>query len=395
MGSFGVELTRLMKARGISVRKLAALSGYSHGHISDLKSGRRNPSLEAARDLDDALDGEGSLREAVTSGKPADVRPHNNIDDEHQARLAHVLKHPQHADLVAVALLREDIHQLDERYDGAPASALIAEAGRCVAQVEFLTAHAGRSDVRRELHGAAAEAAILMGQLVWDASQRRAQDAATTYLQQAVHAARHRGDHIYEGLALLRCSMVDLYGRKDPRAGLRLAQQAVDTSGSDSTVLTALATLHTAEAHAMQGHRSDCEKALGRAETHFRQIGVDDPVIDLYSSTQFGRMAGSCYLFLGDATRAASVLEQTEHTLRDGSKAEAVVLGNLTLARIRLGCLDEAVATLHKALDVIEVNWGGGGLNIAFAAGRELRRWQDVTAVRDVRDRLLGLMAEA
>jgi hypothetical protein len=81
--------------------------------------------------------------------------------------------------------------------------------------------------------------------------------------------------------------------------------------------------------------------------------------------------------------------------LHDRSKSQAIVLGNLTLACIRQGNLDEATARLHEAIDVIELSWGGGGLNIVFGAGRELRSWRHLPVVHDVYDRLLSLMAAA
>jgi transcriptional regulator with XRE-family HTH domain len=55
MSDFGEELTRWMAARQVGVRELARRSGYSHGHICDLRSRRKRPSPEAAQDLDDAL----------------------------------------------------------------------------------------------------------------------------------------------------------------------------------------------------------------------------------------------------------------------------------------------------------------------------------------------------
>jgi hypothetical protein len=55
---------------------------------------------------------------------------------------------------------------------------LIPEAAQCLGQVVFLRMHARRPYVRHELHEAEAEAATLMGQLVWDASQRRDHDTA-------------------------------------------------------------------------------------------------------------------------------------------------------------------------------------------------------------------------
>ena len=44
-------------------------------------------------------------------------------------------------------------------------------------------------------------------------------------------------------------------------------------------------------------------------------------------------------------------------------------------------------------MDVIEQNWGGGGLNIVFGAGKELRPQRGLPIVQDVLDRMLTLMA--
>jgi len=85
----------------------------------------------------------------------------------------------------------------------------------------------------------------------------------------------------------------------------------------------------------MLGHQRDCEHALRRAETHFAQIDSADAAFDLFSPTQHGRLAGSCYLFLGDPKRAESILTRIAEALGDRSKPLAIVLGNLTLASIR------------------------------------------------------------
>jgi hypothetical protein len=98
---------------------------------------------------------------------------------------------------------------------------------------------------------------------------------------------------------------------------------------------------------------------------------------------------------LGRPQRAQPILGRTAEALRDRSKSQAIVLGNLALAWIRQGKLDEATAVLHRAIDVVETTWGGGGLNIVFGAGRELRPWRHVATVQDVYDRLLTLIAAA
>ena len=142
----------------------------------------------------------------------------------------------------------------------------------------------------------------------------------------------------------------------------------------------------------MLGDLAPCEAALAVADVQLGRVDETDVAVQLYSVTQFGRMAGSCYLFLEDTRRAQGLLEETAASLSDHSKSQAIVLGNLALALIRQGNLDEAAGRLNEAMDVIELNWGGGGLNIIFGAGRELRPWRTVPVVQDVYDRLLTLM---
>ena len=376
------------KALGYSQEQLAEYVRVERSTIARWESGETAPqpwfrpkvarALQLSLEQLDELLAEGSLTNACVA-----------------ERLDFALKHPTSVDLVTVAQLRRHVQQLDERYDRAPSTSLLAEAGQCLGRVGFLSAYATSGRVRRELYAVEAEAATLMGQLVWDASQRRDHATAHMYLDQAVIAAREFPDPVAEGLALLRKSFVALYGQHDPCAGLALTTQTAETTTGTSHVLTGLATLHAAEAHAMLGQQRSCEQALTRAEAHFDQIDPTDAAIDLFSPTQFGRLAGSCYLFLKDAKRAQPILEETARSLHDRSKSQAIVLGNLTLACIRQGNLDEATARLHEAIDVIELTWSGGGLNIVFGAGRELRPWRHVPVVQDVYDRLLSLMAAA
>ena len=137
----------------------------------------------------------------------------------------------------------------------------------------------------------------------------------------------------------------------------------------------------------------ECRHALQAASAQFGRIQSGDPAIELFSPSQPGRLAGSCYLFLHDAKRAAGILEQAAQALHDQSKSQAVVLGNLALAHIRLGALDAAVARLNLAIDVTERNRGGGGMTIICSAGRQLRRWRDSAEVQDICDRIMALMA--
>jgi transcriptional regulator with XRE-family HTH domain len=230
-------------------------------------------------------------------------------DSEVEQRLDFAFKHPSSADLVTVAHLRNQVDQLDERYDREPSTALLADAGRYLGLVRFLAMHAANGRVRRDLCGLEAAAATLMGQFVWDASQRRDNATAHLYLDQAARAARQVRDSVAEGLALLRKTIVVLHGEREPRTGLCLAERTAETTTQSSDVVTGLALLHAAEAHAMLGAQGACEAALAEADTRFGRVDSTDAAIDLFSPSQFGRMAGSCYLFLEEYRRAQSLLE--------------------------------------------------------------------------------------
>jgi len=366
--------------------------------VARWETGRRIPTpywraylAAALRIPPSSLNKAAAFTRALRAGTAGDSqRAEPSPSDE---RLRYVLAHPGSVDLVSVAYLREHIRRLDERYDRVPSTALIPEAGQYLGQIVFLSAHVRRGYVRRELHAAEAEAATLMGQLVWDASQRRDHDTAVAYFDQAIAAARQRGDKPAEGLPMLRKSFVALYGWRNPKVGLALTEHAARTTATASPVLTGLATLHAAEAHAMLGGRRDCKRELDATDAQFGQIQAGDPATELFSPTQPGPLAGSCYLFLHDAKTAVALLEQTTRALQDQSKSQGVVLGNLALAHIRQGDREAAVARLHEAIDVTEQNRGGGGLNVICGAGRELRRWRGSAEVQDVYDRIKALMA--
>jgi transcriptional regulator with XRE-family HTH domain len=373
------------KSVGLSQEGLAEALGVDRSTVVRWEAGETEPQPWLRPRLARVL----AVSTEELSGLLAAVGAPGHEDSD---RLRFALEHPDSADLVTVAALRREVEELDEQYVHVPSVTLLAPAGQCLGQVRFLSSHATKSRVRRELLGLEAEAAILMGQLVWDASQRRDHASARMYLDEAIVAAGQVRDRVAEGLALLRRAMISLYGEGDPTAGLGEAQAAAEASSRASDVLVALATLHVAEAHAMDGDRGPCEAALSAADASLGRVDAADAAFELYSEAQAGRMAGSCYLALSDSRRAQGLLEDTAAIMSDQSKAQAVVLGNLALALIRQGKLDEAAGRLHQAMDVIQLNWGAGGLSLIFSAGRELRPWRSEPAVQDVHDRLLTLM---
>jgi hypothetical protein len=112
----------------------------------------------------------------------------------------------------------------------------------------------------------------------------------------------------------------------------------------------------------------------------------------LLCADRLGRIQGPCYLALGDSAKAGSILKGTARRLQGRHKSKAIILGNLALAHVRQRDLEQAATVLHRAIDLLEVSRGGGGLNVVSAAIRELRPWRSEPVVQDVHERLLALM---
>jgi hypothetical protein len=260
-------------------------------------------------------------------------------------------------------------------------------------QVKLLRQNAKDGRVRQALCGVEAEAATFMGLLVLDASQRRDHSAPLAYLDEAFAAARQVRDPSIEAYATLRKSFVALYGEKDTKKGVTLAEEVAAVAHQSSASLTGLAWLHVAEGHAMMEELTACEQALAKAENQFDRVHLDDVGAEYYTANEFNRLSGSCYLFLNQPKRAEPILRKAAKALEAKKKSQAIVYGNLTLSLIRQHKLDEAGAAMHRTIDAVELTRGGGGLTVAFAAGRELRQWQQEPWVQDVQDRLLALIA--
>jgi hypothetical protein len=145
-------------------------------------------------------------------------------DPEAAARLDYVMQHPRSVDMAAATHLHEQAQSLAKQYDLAASTSLLPAAGESIGQVTFLGEQAPDGPVLRELQATEAQLATLMGQLVWDASQRRDHATAVAYYDQAIAAADHAGETTAEAYARLRKSYVALYGEQEPQAGLRLAR---------------------------------------------------------------------------------------------------------------------------------------------------------------------------
>lgn len=380
----GGKRSRLVARRedlGMTQAELAEVAGLAVSTVARIERSEANPTGHSRRRYAAALNLDlatfTQLLDDVGDGEPDDRSPA-------------VGRHG----VVAVARLRERVLDLDARYQRTPPAALLADAASCQGEATALR-RGTRGRAARDLSVLDGECSILVGQLVWDASQRTAHREACAHFQRAAVAARSVGDRSTESLALLREAIVFLYGKRDPQVGGALAHRAVDTVGGSSHALAGLGILHVAEAHAMMRERAVCEAALGTAEARFEMTRDDDPAIDMVSPTTFGRLAGSCYLTLGDSARAESILRTTAAGFSEPSKPQAIVLGNLALAYTAQANIDAAATAFHDAIDVIELTRGAGGLTIVGRIASELAPWATMPSVRDARERLFTVLRAA
>ncbi|MDQ0776320.1 transcriptional regulator with XRE-family HTH domain [Streptomyces aurantiacus] len=386
MATKRIQLVQRRKAAGFTQEGLAEYLDVERSTVGRWESGETEPQVWLRPKLARALNTSNEELQAAL----ADVAV---IQTPQSERMTYALQNPASADLMVVAYLHERLRQLDESYDKASSTGLLGPAGQVHGQVKFLRENAGNARVRRALYEVEADSATLMGQLVWDVSQRRDHQAPLSYFQEAVDAARHVRDPSIEAYATLRMSYVALYGEKNPMRGVMLAQQAAEVAQLASPSLTGLSLLHVAEGYAMTGATTECEAALRKAEDQFDRVHTDDVAAPYYTVNEYNRLAGSCYLFLGLPERAEPILRMTTRALAGKKKSQAIALGNLTLALIQQRKLDEAASAMHRTIDAVELTRGGGGLNLAFSAGRELRQWRQEPWAQEINDRLLALMA--
>lgn len=384
-------LAAARKAAGFSQERLAELLGVERSTVTRWERADTEPQPWLRPKLARVLGvDQGRLATLLSEVETTEYAPSTD-------HLLAVLAGRHRVDVATAHRLHDRVRALASAYETQPSTSLLADASETHAYLTILLSGASDETAVAALREAVTASAALLGQLTWDASGRRDGAATMKFCEQAIATAQASGDPVSEANAKLRIGFVHLYGdqeRRDPRRGQSAAEAASDACQTTSPAVAGLASLHVAEALAMQNEYRQTEQALGAAERYFGRVSADDVGLEHFSASQYGRLSGSCYLSLNNPGRAQEILQQTEQALLDRPKSRSLVLGNLALSFIRQRDLDGATSTLHRAIDLVEETRGSGGMSVVFAAGRELYPWRHEPAVQDVTDRLLALMAK-
>jgi hypothetical protein len=312
-----------------------------------------------------------------------------------QERFAWVLKHPRSVDLQSVAYLRAQALDLIKQNEAmASSTSLLPQAAEQVEQVTLLREHAPLGRVRQELYRVEAQAATLMGRLVWDVSGQRDHATAARYYDQAIAAA----SNVKEGWAEAFPRMFQRFnpvaaGTMDLRTGLELAKRASTRAQDGSShIIAGWSLAFTPDVHALLGEERKAKLALDRADVHLSKAAAGDPMFGVFAREQLGGFVGACHLHFRDPRGAQVALRESAQRLGAGKeKHKSVILGDISTTLILQGEPEQASAVLHQAIDLVELTGSAAGKRRAFAAGRQLGSWRNEPFVQEVQDRLLAL----
>src|ERR1035441_2365406 len=306
MSDFGEELTRRMQAPKVGVRELARRTGYSHGHISDLRSGRKHPSPEAAQDLDDALKAGGALmalvnRRQVLAGAAAIAAAPllGTLDAE---RLAWAHRHPPRIDAAVVESLAACLAAQRRAEDSVGPRAVMRPVLAQLAEIEDLVRHA-RGPLRPALVEVAQQWAQYGAYLHRDAGNSQGDRAL---LSQALEWAGEIGDRTMAATVFVQRGNMAL-AAGELGTGIGPAQAAQRGRTGDAGPRADGAALE-ARGRAQAGDAAAAERKLGDAAELAGQLterAQDRPWLYWMSPQYFQCARGATLSLLADDPRYA------------------------------------------------------------------------------------------
>ncbi|MFF8556757.1 tetratricopeptide repeat protein [Streptomyces sp. NPDC015501] len=255
-----------------------------------------------------------------------------------------------------VSAVEEAVRQIRLLDDRRGADGLYRRAARPLrAAYELLDAGTtARQATSDRLHAGAGELAISVGWLAHDSGRL---DDARSHYAEALATARLAGDAGLEAHAFCNTSFLARDAGR-PREAVRAAEaglRAARTLGSPR--LVALLALREAGGRAGLGDRAGCDRAIGRARSAFEQgpAAGDPEWMSFFREAELELLEAQCWSALGDWSRAA------RHGRRATALQDAHFTRNLALYRAQLtadlaraGRVDEAAATGHQVLDLLD-----------------------------------------
>lgn len=415
METFGQAARRLRGARPL--RDVAREAYLDPGYLSKIENGKKQPTVEAARKLEQALAVDGELV-ALLGPRPwrLDGGLWRPADAERlAAELAHATPSAETAiELAHLWLIAEPPQVTTLRAGRRIGETTVAEAEKRVHKLRLLDDHVGGTEthamVTRELEatgvllrdGAYSEAVgrrllVAVGELAqlagWTLSDAGRHARAEQIYLLGVRAA-HAGGDIAGAANNLSSLAYQVANVGDPREAETLARSAYAGARHAATATTrALLAERVAWAAARAGETSAADRALGRVEAEYSdRRPADDPIWTYWlSDEEIQIMAGRVWTQLRRPLRAVPILERATARYTDETGREtALYLTWLAESLIDAREPERAAAQALQALQLSRQAGSARADDRVTLLGRRLREHRGVADVDVFLDALAG-----
>jgi hypothetical protein len=403
---FGGELSRWMDLRATGVRELARRAGYSPGHISDLRTGRRAPSVDVARDLDDALSAGGALQaiavrrggmpcESGGPGVPKDSADQPGLGLE-PWQLADTLTRSS-VSMTAVSFMEESVTSLAARYPFTPPAGLSPGVQVMLRAVNDALARSQPLAVRTRCVRLAGILSGIAGQIADDNGRP---DTSAAWFGAALVAAQETADPDLAAWTLALRS-IGCHFRGEYRLAADLLDRATATSSSSTPRRQAWLAALSARSHAAIAAESGSTvqgsaavmRVLDDARGRLQAAGPSSDT-DFFDGPRLTGMAGSALMILGD-TRAAEELIAEALAARSASDVKGIALLTLDLAECAAadGDPEHAASLAGRAISMAGSDIVLPVMTRAAAVHQALQPWSGARAVLELGGQLADMRA--
>lgn len=362
-----------MDARGTGVRALARRSGYSHGYVSQLRNGARLPSPDAAKDLDDALEADGAIRQAARKAAVAAGREKGPVmrDEMQDGPVAPEL----------VEYFREQLpgHYKADMFLG-PRHLLPTVQPQ--AELIIRLAKVADAAVRRDLLNIGTAYAALVGWLYQDAGDLK---LSAHWRDVTLGLAHRSSDPQLISYALTNKAMLAL-DFDDGHAVLDFAQAALADEDRLCAKARVLALQHQAHGFSMLRDRATADRLLDVADTI--TVRVDDDYlwgnacrrtpayVEVQRATCYGRTGR-----IQDAAAAADLWDQILGSMPESARRDnAVFHARQAAALAEVPEPERVTGIAAEAAELVRATGSARLRRELLALPGHVRGWKDTAA---------------
>jgi hypothetical protein len=252
-----------------------------------------------------------------------------------------------------------------------------------------LLSGSGPENQRARLAGSLAQASLLAARLAhWDLQKA---DQARLHYRNALIAAREADDHEIASAILGHLAFIPAFAGQPGEA--RDLMRAAYAHAARGVSRAQRSWLHAvdAEVEARLGDPKRSIDLIKRAEeTLAGPADIDDPQWqDYYDYTRLNGFKGFCHMTGGSPDLAREALQNSLMALKPAeAKQRTVVLADLADICVRTKEIDQAAATLGRALENLDSHWYAVGWERILTVWSKLEPYRDTRTVQDLDNRI-------